>query len=116
MKKINTGAVGIESGQDVIFEDFKHGGKMWTDTGPREARKEITFSEAYKSVPVIQCSLTLWDVDSSTNVRSDLQAEKVTTQGFELVFRTWGDTKVARVRASWMAIGEVISEDDWQLY
>jgi hypothetical protein len=32
-----------------------------------------------------------------------------------IVFRTWGDTRVARVRADWLAIGEVRGEDDWQV-
>ena len=40
----------------------------------------------------------------------------VDRDGFDLVFRTWGDTKVARVRIGWIAIGAVKSEDDWELY
>jgi hypothetical protein len=32
------------------------------------------------------------------------------------VFRTWGDSRVARIRADWMAIGEVSGEDDWEMY
>jgi hypothetical protein len=29
------------------------------------------------------------------------------------VFRTWADTRVARVRVSWMAIGAAHHADDW---
>ena len=36
--------------------------------------------------------------------------------GFDLAFRTWGDTKVARVRIGWIAIGPVKCDDDWELY
>jgi hypothetical protein len=32
-----------------------------------------------------------------------------------MVFRTWGDTRVARVRADWMAIGEQRSDEDWDV-
>ena len=40
----------------------------------------------------------------------------MTETGFEIVFRTWGDTRVARVRADWLALGEVADEDDaWEL-
>jgi hypothetical protein len=39
----------------------------------------------------------------------------VTTEGFEIVFRTWGDTRIARIRADWMAIGAVRDEDEWDL-
>lgn len=116
MKRISSGTLGIAQGNDVIFEDFQDGGEMWTATGNREKRKKIAFREAFKTPPFIQCSLSLWDVDSQTNVRADLEAENITETGFDLVFRTWGDTKVARVRASWIAMGEVPNEDDWELY
>ena len=33
------------------------------------------------------------------------KAEGISPEGFEIVFRTWGDTKVARVRVAWQAIG-----------
>jgi hypothetical protein len=33
-----------------------------------------------------------------------------------MVFRTWGDSRIARVRMSWTAFGEVKSDDDWDLY
>jgi hypothetical protein len=32
-----------------------------------------------------------------------------------IVFRTWGDTRVARVRADWLAIGALPHEDDWEI-
>lgn len=55
-------------------------------------------------------------MDQGANVRADIGTDKVTEKGFEMVFRTWSDTRVARVRLSWTAIGEVSSEDDWDLY
>lgn len=59
--------------------------------------------------------MSLWDIDQRANIRADVTAENVTRSGCDLVFRTWGDTRVARVRMSWLAIGEVKSEDDWDL-
>jgi hypothetical protein len=32
-----------------------------------------------------------------------------------LVFRTWADTRVARIRADWTAIGAVRDEEDWDV-
>ena len=115
MKKLN-GTIGIAQGNDVIFEHFQDGGEMWTGAGNREMRKSIAFREAFSAPPSVQCSLTLWDVDSDTNVRANIEAENISETGFELVFRTWGDTKVARIRAGWMAIGTIRNEDDWELY
>lgn len=116
MKKITAHTIGIAQGNDVLFEDFEDGGEMWTGTGHRERVKAITFREPFKAVPSVHCSPTLWDVDSATNVRADVEAENVTETGFDLVFRTWGDTKVARMRIGWIAIGEVKGDDDWELY
>ena len=87
MKRMNANSVGIDSGETVLFSDFQDGG----------------------------ASLALWDVDNATVMRADLRSENVTKEGFELVFRTWGDTRIARVRASWMAIGPLPQQDDWEL-
>ena len=116
MKRLATNRIGIDPGDDVLFSDYEDGGEMWTGDGPRERRKAIKFSDTYRSVPVVQCSLSMWDVDHAHNVRAEVSAENVTVSGFDLVFRTWGDTRVARVRAGWMAIGEVVDDDDWDLY
>jgi hypothetical protein len=58
----------------------------------------------------------MWDMDQKTNNRADIAAEKITKTGFFIVFRTWGDTRVARIRADWLALGELHSDDDWDLY
>ncbi|MEC8667985.1 MAG: H-type lectin domain-containing protein [Pseudomonadota bacterium] len=35
--------------------------------------------------------------------------------GFDIVFRTWGDSRIARARVGWMAIGEVGAPGDWDV-
>ena len=99
-----------------MFSDFESDGPMWADQGPREARQSIKFAQSYFAVPNVQVSLSMWDLDNKTNPRADIKAENITTTGFDLVFRTWSDTRVARVRANWMSIGAVENEDDWELY
>jgi len=39
----------------------------------------------------------------------------VTATGFEIVFRTWADTRIARIRADWIAIGPARDEEDWDV-
>lgn len=116
MRKFSSASIGIDQGNEEVFSDFMDGGPMWTGFGARERRKPVTFSEPFKTRPVVHVTLSLWDMDQGSNVRADLIADKVTETGFELVFRTWADTRVARVRMSWMAIGEVANPDDWDLY
>ena len=115
MKRLRNHLVGIEQGDTVLFSDFETDGEMWTGRGQRERRKRIKFKETYRSVPAVHTSVSLWDMDAATVIRADIGAEAITTDGFDLVFRTWGDTRVARVRIGWMAIGELSDDDDWDL-
>jgi hypothetical protein len=115
MKKINSSHVGISQGQEILFSDFADGGEMWTGDGPRERRVVVQFSEPYRDAPSVTVAMSLWDVDQSTNVRADVEAENITSTQFDIVFRTWGDTRIARARASWMAIGPVSDDDHWDV-
>jgi hypothetical protein len=55
------------------------------------------------------------DVSSEANVRTEVLARNVTTKGFEIVFRTWGDTQIARARVAWQSIGALASDDAWDI-
>lgn len=116
MKRIASGSVGVEQGSRVLFSDFADGGAMWTGQGPRESRHVVTFKQAFSAVPSVMVAISMWDLDQKTNSRADIAAENISATGFHLVFRTWGDTRVARIRADWTVIGPLRDEDDWQLY
>jgi hypothetical protein len=115
MKKLRSSLVGVDSGDEVLFQDFEDGGEMWTGRGQRERRRRIRFSEKYISEPTVQLSISLFDMDAGSIMRADLAAESVTPDGFDMVFRTWGDTKVARVRVAWTAFGELAGDDMWDV-
>ncbi len=105
----------IAQGSKLLFSDFADGGDMWTGLGPRERRIRITFEASFLAPPAIIVGMGMWDLGPDTPSRGDLQAENITRDGFDLVFRTWSDTRVARVRADWTAIGAVTSDDDWDV-
>lgn len=115
MKQITRSTLGIDQGSKMMFADFAHGGEMWTGQGPRESRHAIRFETAYAEAPTVMVSISMWDMDQATAVRADISAEKINRKGFDLVFRTWADTRVARVRADWTALGRVTTEDDWDV-
>lgn len=115
MKKLRSHTIGIDSGDVMLFSDYEDGGEMWTGRGQRERRRHIKFAEEYKTPPTVQLSPSLWDLDAATVMRADVKAEAVTRTGFDMVFRTWGDTRVARIRIAWMAIGEMSELDDWDV-
>lgn len=88
---------------------------MWSGHGPRVERSKVEFIEPFIAPPVVHVSLCMWDIESNANQRADISAENITADYFEIVFRTWEDTKVARVRAAWLAIGPVRHEDDFDV-
>lgn len=115
MRKLRNHLIGVQQGSHIMFSDFEDGGPMWTGTGPREVRIRVPFDEPFKTPPVIIACLAMFDIDEATNQRVDLTHGEVTTTAFDLVFRTWGDTRVARARADWTAMGEVRADDEWDI-
>lgn len=99
----------------MLFSDFADSGPMWVGSGPREVRCPIQFEAAFRRTPHVQVSVSLWDMDSATNARMDISAASITETEFAIVFRTWGDTRLARVRADWTAFGETDDDDNWDV-
>ncbi len=109
------GKLGIAQGSQVLFSDFATNGAMWSGNGPREVRHMQRFVEPFAEPPAVSVGISMWDMDHKTNSRADIVAENITATGFDLVFRTWSDTRVARIRADWMAIGPVQDDDEWDV-
>jgi len=115
MMRITSGKLGILQGSRVLFSDFADGGVMWTGHGDRESRHLIIFAEPFAANPKVMVGISMWDIDHKHTLRADIVAEKVTKTGFQLVFRTWGDTRVARIRADWTALGALKDDDEWDV-
>lgn len=115
MRRLRNPRTGIDQGDVLVFSEFDSGGSMWTGEGSRERRKSVSFAEAFASPPAVHVSLSMWDMDTRTAIRADIAAENITETGFDLVFRTWSDSRIARVRASWLAIGDLPYADDWDV-
>lgn len=115
MKKFHSHIIGVASGEEVLFEHFNSDGPMWAGNGPREVIYPIVFDEAFIDLPVVTASLSMWDMADGANARLDLSVQTVSTRGFELRLRTWGDTRIARVRAAWQAIGPARDDELWEI-
>ncbi|TDK41298.1 H-type lectin domain-containing protein [Antarcticimicrobium luteum] len=113
MKKLENHLIGIDQGDVSLFADFEDGGEMWTGEGPRERRRAIRFGEPFRAPPAVHVSVSLLDADTASAVRTELLVDNVTNEGCEIVFRTWLDTRIARIRVAWMAIGALNHDDDW---
>lgn len=115
MRRIRTHMVGVEQGSTILFSDFEHDGEMWTGNGARQLVTPVGFSDRFLSAPSVHVSVSMWDLDKRTNARADISAAAITETGFQIIFRTWGDTRVARMRVDWIAMGEVSNDEDWDV-
>lgn len=116
MRRLNSGTVGVDHGDIVLFTDFEDEGEMWRGEGPRQNRVAVSFAQPYQAVPHVQVSVSMIDLSNAANTRYDVQAENITPTGFDIVFRTWADTHVARARVAWTSLGELANDDGWDLY
>lgn len=115
MQRMTGNSIGVLQGSRILFSDYVTNGPMWTGSGNRESRSHIDFGTPFLAPPAVIVGISLFDLDHATNMRADLVAERVTAADFMLVFRTWGDTRIARIRADWTAIGPVRDADDWDV-
>lgn len=115
MRRFHHHNIGILQGSEMLFSDFEVGGQMWTGSGQREHRHQVVFPSPFQSAPVVHVGLSMWDIERGENQRVDLRAEEVTAKGVVIVFATWGNTHIARIRADWLAIGPVVNDEDFEL-
>lgn len=116
MRRIASHLIGIDQGDLMLFSDYEDDGEMWTGEGARERVVTVTFATPFRAPPAVHLSMSLLDMATGPSVRADLTAQHITATGFQIVFRTWEDSRVARIRAAWLAIGELHDDGDWQLY
>jgi len=115
MQRLESNTIGIDQGDVVLFSDFEDDGEMWRGDGPRQTRMGVAYSGRYIAVPFVTVSVSMLDMSKTSNIRWDVQTEDITITGFNIIFRTWGDTQVARCRVAWQSIGPVQTEDTWDL-
>lgn len=75
-------------------------------TGDRTAKRYIPFSESFVSPPTVTVGLTNLDVDHERNTRVEVYPTDVTSEGFNVTYRTWWDSRIWGLGVSWIAIGK----------
>ena len=73
--------------------------------------QRVHFTEPFAQPPTVKTSIFLWDFDTDSGLRLDIWPEEIDTTGFNLVFRTWSDTRIARIRVTWQAFGQAREEE-----
>jgi len=92
-----------------IFNHVDDNGPMWSGEGDREVRLKLRFTASFQRPPHITLGISGMDSSCGQNLRFSLATEAVTPEGFVIVFKTWGDTKIARASVNWSAIGQAVT-------
>jgi hypothetical protein len=96
----------FEKGRVGVNYQSSQGWNLETGTGRREWRQPITFTKAFKSAPEVVLGLTSIDTGNAAHSRLNIEAENVTTTGFDLVCWTWDDGILYGIWAEWLAFGD----------
>lgn len=113
MLRFGEAAIGVQHGSEQLVNDFEDSGPMWTGEGPRAQRVAVRFATPFEAAPVIHVGLTMWDIAGDSNQRIDIAATEIGPAGFVILLKTWGDTRIARLRADWLAIGATRHLDEF---
>jgi hypothetical protein len=76
---------------------------LHTGEGSREWRKRINFDVSFSQTPAIIVGFSVLDIVNSDDFRANVEADNITTDGFDLKIGTWGETEVWSVAVSWIA-------------
>ena len=63
----------------------------------------ISFKTPFKLPPKVTIGLTLIDTHKDQNVRVNVKAQSITTQGFQILIKPWDVSITYQVHVSWMA-------------
>lgn len=79
------------------------GWNLLEGSGERQSDKFVQFPREFAETPMVVVSLAGLDVGNDANTRLIVSDKSVTKTGFEVDFRTWGDTHVYSVNVIWVA-------------
>lgn len=103
--------VRVQSGVIVVSDaQAEESGLARPDNGSCEIRRglsgeRVDFKEPFASTPEVLVSLTQIDQETGGNAILRIEVTAIDAGGFNYDLHTWCNTRVARVRAEWIAVG-----------
>lgn len=101
------GEVQVIGASDELFNHVDDNRPMWAGDGDRRIEVTFQFAEPFREPPALTLGVIGIDCDQAHNLRYSVTAQNLTKTSFDVVFVTWGDTRIARASVSWQAIGMV---------
>jgi hypothetical protein len=93
----------VQSGKAGGNYSTSPGWNLHQGVGGRSYTVHVTFQQPFQSPPTVLATLYMLDVGNAANTRVNVSPQNITTQGFDLVIYTWGDTALYAAYANWLA-------------
>lgn len=106
-------SVTVQSGYMPVFDHYDDKGPMWFGSGDREVVEYVRFDKPFTRSPYVALTITQMDTDTSRYLRYELFAKNIRPDGFDVSFKTWSDSRFARISVHWIAMGERTDPDLW---
>ena len=100
--------ISILVGYQELFDHVDPNGEMWDGEGERDVRVRVEFDTPLERAPHVFLSVVQLDSSQAQNLRFQLLADSITNDGFDTVFRTWSDTRLASCLVQWMAMSQSV--------
>ena len=92
----------------TYFVRFTNGGHyMNTGSGERTLEERIYFEEKYENIPHVMASISGLDEgnEDAPTIRIELKVEEIDTSGFNIIIRTWENSKLFNIKVTWTSFG-----------
>jgi hypothetical protein len=97
------GTVNLDVPQVQVGTWIASGSNLSGGTGDRQMTCSVSFPKPFKVKPEVVVGITLLDAATGVGTRVNAVVEGISRDGFTVVVKTWGDSKVNGVQGSWVA-------------
>ncbi|WEF22923.1 hypothetical protein [Paracoccus sp. S3-43] len=115
MKPFNHHAIGLCQGASLLFSAFENHDPMWSGEGPRAIRQTGFFDEAFAAPPAVHARRSPRRRHVGHRPQRQPKGRYPGGQDHPVRLRhrfpDLGDTRVARIRAEWLALGALPHKD-----
>jgi len=74
---------------------------------PRTFSYRVQFDTPFSNIPVVQVGLSGFDIDNRDSARISVLTDAITAETFNIVIKTWRNTRIYSAEISWIALGQV---------
>jgi hypothetical protein len=74
---------------------------------PRTYTHHVQFDTSFSNIPLVHVGLSGFDIDNRDSARISVHTSAITSSSFDIVIKTWVNTRLYSVEISWIALGQM---------